>query len=203
MRPTGAQFLARAGLDTYTNQLLGRWGSCAVEKYVREAVIGEAASRARASQLANTLDRIAGDAAAALPHERFERHMVQGWVNDTIRESRTLTDEIAEALVERVATKVQSVLLRRSAQVPDRPPSPSTSSSDEDEPPARPPLGELNGEVSNNKRKKRHKILRGPPTIEVTTWLTHCGWKFGRSNEVRLPKQGDVLCDRCFKHIVG
>ena len=48
MRATGAQGLARRGLDPWSIQLLGRWGSDAVRGYIREAQFESAARSAAA-----------------------------------------------------------------------------------------------------------------------------------------------------------
>ena len=64
LRATGAQGMATLGLDTYAVQLLGRWGSGVVLKYVRAAAITAAASSARAAALATTLRTITGAATA-------------------------------------------------------------------------------------------------------------------------------------------
>ena len=204
MRPTGAQFLARAGLDTYTVQLLGRWGSSTVEQYVREAVISEAASRARASQLSHNLSQITGEVAAALPRDRFDRARVLEWVREFFRPSPELSDEIVDALVDRVAARVQSLTLRRAAGVDAAAgPDASSSSSNEDVPQVVLQPAVLVGEVSNEKRRKRHRILAGPPSLEIGQWVTRCGWRFGRSAEARLPVAGDAPCERCYRHRMG
>ena len=139
MRPTGAQFLARAGLDTYTVQLLGRWGSSTVENYVRDAVISEAASRARATQLSQTLDQITGEVVAAVPCDKFDRDQVLGWVRESFGQGRALPDEILDALVDRVSARVHSSVLRTTTSAdaavgPDE----SSSSSDGDGAPEQP-----------------------------------------------------------------
>ena len=55
LRVTGAQGLTRRGLDLYTVQILGRWGSLAIQGYVRDAHLLEASKRA-ASTGAQTVD---------------------------------------------------------------------------------------------------------------------------------------------------
>ena len=49
LRVTGAQGLTRRGLDLWTVQLLGRWGSLAVQGYIRDAHLLEASRRAASS----------------------------------------------------------------------------------------------------------------------------------------------------------
>ena len=203
MRPSGAQFLARAGLDTYTIQILGRWGSNTVEQYVREAVVSEAASRARASQLARTLDHMAGDVAAATSMDRFDRDQVREWVRQAFVEDKGLTEEIAKSLVDMVSARVHSSVLqagRPDPAVGGRSDS-SSEASEGDAPGDPPPAGQpqYDTEVSNHKRKRRHRILVGPPTLETLYWITPCGWRFGHSAEARMPREGDDLCTRCFR----
>ena len=43
LRVTGAQGLARIGLDLWTIQLIGRWGSDAIKRYVRLVPLERAA----------------------------------------------------------------------------------------------------------------------------------------------------------------
>ena len=206
MRPTGAQFLAKAGLDTYTVQLLGRWGSSSVETYVRDAVISEAASRARASQLSHTLDKITGDATAALPQDSFDRALVLGWVRESFGPGQLWTDELLEALVDRVSARVHSAVLRTTAPTDataEIDEALASSSSDDDGQPSSLKPDTPIEEVANEKRKRRHRVLVGPPNIQTGQWVTRCGWRFGRSTQARLPEMGDKTCDRCFKHRTG
>ena len=206
MRATGAQFLARAGLDTYTVQLLGRWGSSAVERYVREAVISGAASRARATQLAQTLTHMTGEVAAALPRDQFDRSFVQACIRESFATGRGLTSEIADALVDRVTARVQSHVLRRTSSRAPGSAAPASSSSSSSSTagsgsgaPAGDPPADLTDRVSNDHYKKEHLILHGPPSLNVGVWMTRCGWRFGRSAETRRPQLGDKLCTRCFR----
>ena len=55
LRPTGAQGLARLGLDAWAIQLLGRWGSRTVLDYVRDASTGPEAAMARRAVLGRNL----------------------------------------------------------------------------------------------------------------------------------------------------
>ena len=49
LRVTGARGLATLGVDTYAIQLLGRWGSGVVLRYVKAAAVSSAAAAARAA----------------------------------------------------------------------------------------------------------------------------------------------------------
>ena len=56
LRVTGAQGLARAGVDVWAVQLLGRWGSNAVLEYIREVPLELSASWASRAARAHTLE---------------------------------------------------------------------------------------------------------------------------------------------------
>ena len=58
LRVTGAQGLARAGLDVWAIQLLGRWGSDAVLGYIREVPLELAATWAAKAARAMTLEEV-------------------------------------------------------------------------------------------------------------------------------------------------
>ena len=56
LRITGAQGLARAGVDTWAIQLLGRWGSSTVLEYVQAVPLELSASWARAAAVRSTME---------------------------------------------------------------------------------------------------------------------------------------------------
>merc|ERR1712194_883052 len=58
LRVSGAQGLAKAGLDVWAIQLLGRWGSAAVLGYIREVPLELAATWAAKAARALTLDEL-------------------------------------------------------------------------------------------------------------------------------------------------
>ena len=63
LRPTGAQGLARLGLDLWSIQLLGRWGSSAVQGYAREASLEAAAGWAARAGSNVDLESVLGQVA--------------------------------------------------------------------------------------------------------------------------------------------
>ena len=65
LRVTGAQGMARCGIDVWAIQLLGRWGSAAVMKYVREAQLEAAASWASKAAASLSLGAKVTQAAAS------------------------------------------------------------------------------------------------------------------------------------------
>jgi len=58
LRVSGAQGLARAGVDSWAIQLLGRWGSSAVLGYIREVPLELSASWATRAARSRTLDEV-------------------------------------------------------------------------------------------------------------------------------------------------
>ena len=56
LRVTGAQGLARAGVDTWAIQLLGRWGSSTVLEYVQAVPLELSSAWARAAAIRQSLD---------------------------------------------------------------------------------------------------------------------------------------------------
>jgi len=62
LRPTGAQGLTRLGVDCWAVQLLGRWGSAAVLRYIREASASPEAAVARSQLLSRSLCHVVADA---------------------------------------------------------------------------------------------------------------------------------------------
>ena len=100
----GAQALTALGLELYAVQLLGRWGSSAVARYVRDSTVSAAAMRARSLALPRDLR-----SAARAGHEAFEgrsadasparvRQWFDEWIRaDQPRAAKALTqDAIAE-----------------------------------------------------------------------------------------------------------
>ena len=59
LRVTGAQGLARLGVDTWAVQLLGRWGSATVLEHIKEVPLEISASFARRAATRASLDQVA------------------------------------------------------------------------------------------------------------------------------------------------
>ena len=60
LRVTGAQGLSRLGVDLWSIQLLGRWGSDAVCGYVRDVALEHASATAAAAAASSHLDDLRG-----------------------------------------------------------------------------------------------------------------------------------------------
>ena len=69
LRPSGAQGLMRLGMDTWAIQLLGRWGSATVQRYIRDAAVSVEAAQARRHDLTRSLRDVRADAAATQTRE--------------------------------------------------------------------------------------------------------------------------------------
>ena len=227
LRVTGARGLATLGVDTYAIQLLGRWGSGVVLRYVKAAAVTSAAAAARAATTAVSLQNLAASASDA------------GLSAATCNE-KTLTDLIELHLPGAVARARQGVLdeLRTELArgVPERAPSSSSSSAssssrggpetdpEEDAaPPAVPPQlpdvpaetdpaglspnqpgageGRVLEQVSNEKHKRRHAVLVGAPCPDPSVWITGCGWRFGRSVWAGPVNLAHTKCDRCSRKV--
>jgi len=70
LRPTGAQGLTRLGLDLWAVQLLGRWGSHAVQQYIRDASSSVEAAVARRFVLGQSLRALTSDLAKGPPQAK-------------------------------------------------------------------------------------------------------------------------------------
>ena len=67
LRVSGAQGLARAGVDTWAIQLLGRWGSATVLEYVQAVPLELSSAWARAAARRKSLDEVLSDRRGAPP----------------------------------------------------------------------------------------------------------------------------------------
>jgi len=201
LRPTGAQGLARLGLDVWAIQLLGRWGSGSVMEYVRESAASPEAAISRRNLLGQSLHDLVGArrrgasagelARLALAEVRAE---LPAFLSDL---RRTLLEELRPA----------------AARAPDAGRSSSSSSSSSsgeaslagsisDDVPvevagaaAVPP----EEHVSSSWTARRHRITVGPAVLcTPADWQTACGWKFGCSGGSREPRPADTDCLRCF-----
>ena len=56
-------------------------------------------------------------------------------------------------------------------------------------------------QVSNNKHKRRHAILVGPPCLDPGAWITGCGWRFGRSVWAGAVNPAHMACTRCARKV--
>ena len=52
--------------------------------------------------------------------------------------------------------------------------------------------------VFNRASGIRHRILIGPPILPTSSWITHCAWRFGLSDEAAQEHVGAKCCLKCF-----
>ena len=105
LRVTGAQGLAKAGVDAWAIQLLGRWGSAAVLGYIREVPLELAATWAARAARTMTLDdvlrqRSRGPAAVAsfVPSAFASSSSSSSSISRPIAVPETMAGPLAEAL---------------------------------------------------------------------------------------------------------
>jgi len=205
LRPTGAQSMARMGVDTWSIQLLGRWGSAAVHGYIREAAVSAAAARARSAYVARGLSELVAEVGAAAPTresseltEQKVREIVAGWWPTAQRGWRaSLVAEVLDAVSRAPPARSESRGAGASSST-------SSSSSTSGAPstaaaPAPPPAAGPADTVSSAASGKRHKVLVGPPTLAAAAWVTACGWRFGRYGLGRPSEPADAWCAKCFR----
>ncbi len=153
LRVTGAQGLARLGLDIWAIQLIGRWGSSAVLGYIREAQLDAAAgwaadavrgSGAPSPQQAMDLDSLVDLFVRKLPQRLL--HPVPP--ADALRP--LLLQEADEQVQDQLAAEVQSACARSD---------PSTSQ--DGVPPSAYTI------VANLDSGMQHRLLLSPPRFEV------------------------------------
>jgi hypothetical protein len=193
LRPTGAQGLARLGLDVWAVQLLGRWGSGTVLEYVRDAAASPEAAVARRTLLGQNLQ---------------DFHAAR-------RGGATVEEVTARALAEiqthlpRFLADLRATLLADAfpggqpapARAPSSSSSASSSSSSSPSSSASPSVRGLGFQVyvSSGSRATRHLVAVAPTADLVrAAWQTSCGWHFGLSEFAREPVPEDADCRRCF-----
>lgn len=189
LRVTGAQGLARLGLDLWAIQLLGRWGSDRVKGYVREVQLEHSAEWAASAARKKDLEQVVRDILQKVQgqaHSQEELH----------RASARAVSESAgsgSARPDRDCLVGEVVRAAMGAKEASNPPAPDVIESGNSGARA----------VVNGATGIWHKVLVGPPHNE-RAWLSRCGWSFGFKRgvavepEAAVPRVIDQLCRRCF-----
>ena len=183
LRVTGAQGLTQAGLELWALQLLGRWGSNAILGYVASTPL--ASSHRWAPLVASGLGLEA--AIQAAQGSQRCREGPAALLRPAASASRAkepvpagLSLASATALVQALRAEVAAVsacvrTLEANSAAPEF--------------------------VRNDVSEVVHKIRSGDPDRPPATWVTTCGWYFGRSpcsQKVRsLPVAHKLCCERC------
>ena len=181
LRATGAQGLARRGVDLWAIQLLGRWGSDAVRSYVREVALERATTWAPAAPPHPVdIEQVLAELRPVEPNDLEAR--VSGLV-------RSLLDAFKASVMPALRDEVQRDRLALAA------PAPSTPG------PASGPRVHAEGYLVNNTSQVVHRFTActdGP----VSEWATACGWRFAsRSNAAVCTffpaNSRKTLCEKC------
>ena len=182
-------------MDPWAIQVLGRWGSTIVQRYIRSAVSSAPAAQARRHALARSLRDISADAAKGLDESEIRR-LTAAEVEACMTR---LVPSMTAAFREQWRQDLAAELARKRGQ--ESTSSSSSTSAEEPPEPEAPPAQNENGktEVASVHSRKKHRILIGPETLlDATSWTTVCGWYFGRSSGARDPDQFDGLCSKCW-----
>jgi len=203
LRATGAQGLARAGLELWSIQLLGRWGSEAVRGYVRDAALSRSEEWAAQVLQSRPLDALAQEAAPQL------EAMVRGGsgfdealavvCRETVAvapqgcaDHADLAEQLAPIVVEAIAGAGD---FAPAALLAD----PSAQAAEEDL--VQDEMGSVL--VLNGARGVVHRALTSALDLPPGRATTACGWAFGLCAETSFPSAAEVpdghraLCGRC------
>jgi len=189
--------LSELGLDLWTIQLLGRWGSSVVQQYVEDASVGIAAANARRDMLARSLGNIARDSRDHLSADRLRELAA----DEVLKALRVWTPSLSEAVKASILPDLIAAATSHRADTD----STSDSSQSDLEPVAvdlecprevAAPL--LEHVLSSTSTCKKHRALVGPrDNLCKESWVTFCGWKFG-SGAFRDPAPDDLVCRKCW-----
>ena len=198
MRVSGAQLLARSGVELYVIQLYGRWGSSVIERYVQEAPLSRSATLAARvlAGLRNTplapMSIAIGDVQQPPLYASFERTGRDTMLNledpDAMGSSTALAD--TAAVLEGPTP---------SCTVPAPPPV-TTRDSDFNPPTPSGVAKQFSRTVIVSKLRLQHLEKFDLEGVNSTLWSTKCGWRFGSSEFTRLKLSKNLaICDRCFR----
>ena len=160
LRVTGAQGLARLGVETWAIQLLGRWGSQAVHGYVREAALSRASTWAARAAAEQDLSSVVQDLSAG------------GKLNLKKKVAELVRAEVSGLLSPLTATTLLDEASRH------QPPRPTMADAATDPQP-------VTRHVLNDTTGILH-VLASEPTGALSGWSTVCGWRFASTSKARL-----------------
>ena len=197
LRATGAQGLTRLGIDLWAIQLMGRWGSDVVRRYVREVALESAASwaaSAASSKRCSPAALASGDAKA------FNACTLD--LEQVLMELSNLASEKMEQRMAGLLAKLPSsgpvrgleAPLREEVSLPLPPPQPSSSSSAA-------ALPEGDSFLVNEQSGVVHRV---PASLSGSLggWSTACGWRFAKQSNAKLlagafSHAHKSVCEKC------
>ena len=202
LRATGAQGLAKAGLELWAIQLLGRWGSDAIKSYVRDAHLARSEEWARRALMGLSLYDVAAAAAPRVQEHRADGSPLAAALEHAcqdlgLRPAAGQSDaDLAQQLVEPVLLAADGEFLPPAdLLVAER--------SGTDEELAKQEYGQAII-VMNVARGVAHRALPASLSGPQEQAAAACGWRFGAVADTTFPSISEVpqghkaLCGRCF-----
>ena len=195
LRATGAQGLARLGIDLWAIQLMGRWGSDVVRRYVREVALESAASWASsaASSSRSAMPKPTPEDSKALGSCALDLEQV---VADLSELASSRLEKRIEELVDKfsVAGPVRELAapLREEVLLPPPPPP---------QPAAGAGLPEGDSYLVNEQSGVVHRVP-GSLSGSLDGWTTACGWRFAKQSNAKLLADAfrhshKSVCEKC------
>ena len=175
LRVSGAQALARGGMELYLIQLFARWGSSAVGRYVQQAPLAHQAGVA--GKVASALSLLAVSQAVDEVRSQVSE---QGLLTTALQERLALPTLPSAAALEQLSARL--ALLERRAG------------------PLASPTSAVPETVLNLDSRCLHRVLTDTAVCQPAHWVTYCGWAFGVRPHRRASAAVDAAsrCERCF-----
>ena len=181
LRATGAQGLARAGIDEWAIQLLGRWGSQAIRLYTRQAALERSATWA--SRAVKRLS--SGDVKGG----QLDEGNLRGTIRSLLKEALCsfcpgLSEKQAAALRDDVVRELRAQASSSNTAAPSSVP-------------------EQLGHFIKNAATGVVHLSEGGPAGRISSWTTKCGWKFAAQSNAEYsvtpepPGLHKFLCEKC------
>ena len=204
LRATGAQGLARLGVDMWAIQLLGRWGSDAVKGYVRAAHLDRASEWASAAAKRTELETIVKEIIEKLPQTSsttWSRSSSSSspWSGSLTRGPGEADQEQDLGLWAKKISQPSNLVetLLQPALAEEASLSAGGRSGEAGTPKPAPEAFAMSG------AGVWHLVVKGPPEFLISEWSAKCGWAFGACKATKLGSLADVtidhrkICQRC------
>jgi len=205
LRAAGAQGLARAGIDLWAIQLLGRWGSDAVKGYVREAHLARSAEWARQAMRSRSLEEVVAEAAPIVAAARVNGATLPEAMATACADLGLRPSDPAAGKADLCEQLVAPVLTCAATDAEYAPPAVVTEA-------ARHGIEE---ELAAQEQREAIIVFNGssgvahravPATFDLASDLqtSACGWRYGRAPDATFPDEQSIpaghraLCGKCF-----
>jgi integrase len=195
LRSTGTVFLAKAGVDVWRIQALGRWGSDAVRGYLRGAHVEGLSSISLEAQLGRSLDT----ARVELQTLQAEAQRMRERMSSALTESENLSDQLSLKALSNPQQEQQLVEVLPPVSISDILDGQALSSV---------PASNRNDDsvelILNTKGGGRlHAIASGDLHTHPSLWRSVCGWRFGLETAAFTAQRTSdwlaaKLCSKCF-----